>query len=102
VSRTAADLHILPVRSAAASKRCGAGARQVYDVTPKADMYGIGGPYSYMAGKDASRILAKMATKDDSLAMDSCAIDDLDDKEQKTLDQWIAMFQKYEVLGNLI
>jgi len=55
-----------------------------------------------MAGKDASRILAKMATKDDSLAMDSCAIDDLDDKEQKTLDQWIAMFQKYEVLGNLI
>ena len=33
---------------------------KIFDVSPKADLYGIGGPYSWLAGKDGSIQLATM------------------------------------------
>ncbi len=36
----------------------------MYDVSSRADLYGISGPYSWMAGRDASVDLAKMRKVD--------------------------------------
>mmetsp|Transcript_43437 Transcript_43437/g.68024 ORF Transcript_43437/g.68024 Transcript_43437/m.68024 type:complete len:127 (+) Transcript_43437:266-646(+) len=73
---------------------------KVYDVTPRADLYGVGGPYGYMTGKDASRLLAKMAKKTDDDGRTD--LGDLTEKELKTLNEWEAMFaKKYQCIGNL-
>ena len=48
---------------------------QVYDVSSRADLYGISGPYSWLAGKDASIPLAKMRKLD---ASDATSMDQLD------------------------
>ncbi|KAJ1474748.1 hypothetical protein T484DRAFT_1831053, partial [Baffinella frigidus] len=39
---------------------------QIFDVTDRRDMYGPDGPYGVFAGKDASRMLAKMQTRPDA------------------------------------
>lgn len=49
------------------------------------------------AGKDASRALGKSSTKAEDVSADW---EDLDENEQKTLDEWIMFFAKrYNVVG---
>lgn len=58
----------------------------------------LGGSYSVLAGRDASRILATMdfkTTKD--------SIEDIEPHEMKVLDDWLKTYEKkYEFIGNLI
>ncbi|KLU86735.1 hypothetical protein MAPG_05746 [Magnaporthiopsis poae ATCC 64411] len=68
----------------------------VYDVTGN-KAYQPGGAYHVFAGKDASRALAKSSTQPDDV---SPKWDDLDDKEQGVLNDWITFFSKrYNVVG---
>eukprot|EP00640_Fibrocapsa_japonica_P002373 CAMPEP_0113938032 /NCGR_PEP_ID=MMETSP1339-20121228/4470_1 /TAXON_ID=94617 /ORGANISM="Fibrocapsa japonica" /LENGTH=278 /DNA_ID=CAMNT_0000940963 /DNA_START=93 /DNA_END=929 /DNA_ORIENTATION=+ /assembly_acc=CAM_ASM_000762 len=65
--------------------------------------YGPGGPYHVMAGRDASRSLAKMSL--DVNDVESPDISDLNDKEKKVLDDWFTRFlevRKYPVCGKLV
>mmetsp|Transcript_7083 Transcript_7083/g.10482 ORF Transcript_7083/g.10482 Transcript_7083/m.10482 type:complete len:180 (-) Transcript_7083:121-660(-) len=72
----------------------------IFDVSSREDLYGITGPYSYMTGRDSSRILAKMARKGQET--DSVAVDDLNETELKTLGQWEDKFKKqYPIVGYL-
>ena len=64
--------------------------------------YGPGGPYNKFAGRDASRALAKMSL--DAADLDNAAIDDLEDKQIKILDDWVQKFEQakgYPVVGKL-
>ncbi|KAK2069517.1 hypothetical protein P8C59_004092 [Phyllachora maydis] len=69
---------------------------KVYDVTGN-KAYQPGGSYHVFAGKDASRALGKSSTKAEDVSADW---EDLDENEQKTLDEWIMFFAKrYNVVG---
>ena len=57
----------------------------IFDVSSREDLYGISGPQLH-AGRDASRILAKMARKGQET--ESVSLDDLTETEWKTLGQW--------------
>ena len=60
---------------------------KVLDVTQGKSFYGPGGGYFALAGRDASRALARMDLGPANL--DSpVRLDDLSDKERQTLDQW--------------
>eukprot|EP00635_Sarcinochrysidales_sp_CCMP3193_P003740 CAMPEP_0118889636 /NCGR_PEP_ID=MMETSP1166-20130328/463_1 /TAXON_ID=1104430 /ORGANISM="Chrysoreinhardia sp, Strain CCMP3193" /LENGTH=277 /DNA_ID=CAMNT_0006828229 /DNA_START=135 /DNA_END=968 /DNA_ORIENTATION=- len=78
----------------------------VYDVSyGGVEHYGPGGPYYRFCGKDASRALAKMSLdpNDIDAAQDSSDLSDLDDKENKILDDWQALFaRKYPAVGTLL
>ena len=74
----------------------------IYDVTSRRDMYGIKGQgYNCLAGRDASRALAKH-----SLDEETCKnprIDDLSPGELDALDAWEASYsQKYQVVGYVV
>ncbi|KAJ2958017.1 hypothetical protein NQZ79_g6341 [Umbelopsis isabellina] len=58
----------------------------VFDVSKKPEMYGAGSGYNCFAGKDASKALGKS-----SLVAEDCVADysSLDEKEMKTLNDWI-------------
>ena len=72
----------------------------IFDVSSREDLYGISGPYNYMAGRDASRILAKMARKGQET--ETVSLDDLSETELKTLQQWEDKFrQQYPIVGYL-
>lgn len=52
------------------------------------------------AGKDASRALAKSSVKPEDCRPDW---EDLDEKEKKTLDQWVTFFTKrYNIVGKVV
>jgi predicted heme/steroid binding protein len=76
---------------------------KVYDVSfGGTAMFGPGGPYSALAGKDATRALAKMSLDQDDI--DSSNTSDLTDKEKATLALWsqrFRSFKRYPVVGNL-
>lgn len=59
-----------------------------------------GGPYEVFAGRECSRALAIMKV-DASECNDNLA--DISEKQQKTLDDWIAKFtSKYKVVGKVL
>ncbi|KAI1332658.1 cytochrome b5 [Xylariaceae sp. FL0255] len=69
---------------------------KVYDVSGN-KAYQEGGAYHVFAGKDASRALAKTSTKAEDVKPEW---QDLDDKEQGVLNDWITFFSKrYNVVG---
>jgi len=92
----------IPEGYAAAPIYVGAGDL-VYDVSfGGVTFYGPGGPYHKFAGRDASRALATMSLDDENL--DNTAIDDLTEKQQNTLNDWIKTFSErkgYPVVGRL-
>ncbi|KAG0212785.1 Bifunctional protein GlmU [Mortierella sp. GBA30] len=69
----------------------------VFDVSTKKEMYGPGAGYHCFAGKDASKALGKSSLKPEDCIPD---ISGLDEKERKTLDDWVIFFEKrYPVVG---
>ena len=80
---------------------------KVFDVTPRSNFYGPGGPYANFAGRDASRGLAchsfdeEMLTKDLEGPLDD--LKDLGPTEMETLQGWDEQFSsKYWVVGKLV
>lgn len=61
----------------------------VFDVTPKADVYGPGKSYSIFAGKDGSRGLGMSSLKSEDAVADYST---LDEKDRKVLDDWHSFF----------
>jgi membrane-associated progesterone receptor component len=73
----------------------------VFDVTAGKGFYGPGGGYAVLAGKDASRALAKMDLSAESTR--NPRVDDLDAKEKDTLNSWYDRLKsKYPVVGELL
>ena len=73
----------------------------IYNVTNGWSFYGPQGGYSFLAGHDASRALAKMSLEKE-MVLDPVNIDDLNETENQTLDDWIAKLSlKYPKVGNL-
>eukprot|EP00300_Choanocystis_sp_HF-7_P042121 c888_g1_i1.p1 GENE.c888_g1_i1~~c888_g1_i1.p1 ORF type:complete len:115 (-),score=24.26 c888_g1_i1:157-474(-) len=71
----------------------------VFDVTTGRSFYGPGGGYGALAGRDASRALAKMSLAEEDLELPA---DDLTAEEQQTLSDWVARFEtKYPRVGTL-
>ena len=72
----------------------------VYDVGRGRDFYGPGGPYGVFAGKDCTRALAKGAF---DLEFFIGNLDDLDQGELDSLEEWIEFFEgKYRRIGRLL
>ena len=73
--------------------------KRIFDVSSAQGFYGPRGSYAVFAGKDASRALAKMSTKEED-AIGS--LEGLTEKELKVLDDWEKKFEdKYPVVGFL-
>jgi len=69
---------------------------KVFNVSGKAP-YQPGGSYHVFTGKDASRALALTSTKPEDVRPDW---QDLEEKEKKTLDDWMTYFSKrYNIVG---
>ncbi|KAF9275589.1 hypothetical protein BGZ68_010688 [Mortierella alpina] len=69
----------------------------VFDVSAKRETYGPGAGYHVFAGKDASKALGKSSLKPEDCIADYSS---LDEKEMKTLDDWVVFFEKrYPVVG---
>lgn len=72
---------------------------KIYDVSSGKTFYGPGGSYAMFSGKDASRALAKMSTKNEDVVAD---LDGLTEKELGVLDDWDKKFAaKYSVVGRV-
>lgn len=73
---------------------------RLYDVSAGKDFYGPGGAYHVFAGKECSRALATMQVKDSAC---NGNLEDLDEKQLKTLADWEARFsKKYGIVGEVI
>ncbi|KAJ7183868.1 cytochrome b5 [Mycena filopes] len=69
----------------------------VFDVTPKADVYGAGRSYNIFAGKDGSKGLGMSSLKEEHAVPDYT---DLNEGDRKVLDDWHAFFMKrYNIVG---
>ncbi len=66
----------------------------VYDVTSAADFYGPGQAYHCMAGREASRALAKLSFEEEDLS--STDLSDLGPFARETLDGWEEKFIHYK------
>ena len=74
----------------------------VFDVSASRAMYGPGGGYEFLGGKDASRALGKMSLDPADVKGDPVRIDDLSGHELDTLDDWFFKFKKkYPLVGLL-
>ncbi|GMI84402.1 membrane-associated progesterone binding protein 2 [Hibiscus trionum] len=73
---------------------------RIFDVTAGNSFYGPGGSYAIFAGKDASRVLAKMSKNEE----DVCAnLDGFSEKEMCVLDDWVKKFEaKYPIVGRVV
>ncbi|KAJ2389680.1 Dihydrodipicolinate synthase [Coemansia sp. RSA 2559] len=78
----------------------------VYDVSQSRGFYGPGGPYSNFSGRDASRGLALACFEKSMLTELDAPIDkleDLDQAERDSLDEWAEFFAgKYVPVGRLV
>lgn len=73
---------------------------RIFDVTRARSFYGPGGPYGVFAGKDCSRALALLSTKEEDCVGD---LTGLSDAELEKLDDWIDTFSaKYDEIGKLV
>ncbi|KAJ7779805.1 progesterone binding protein [Mycena metata] len=71
----------------------------VFDVTPKADVYGAGRSYNIFAGKDGSKGLGMSSLKPEDAVPD---YRDLNEAHRKVLDDWHAFFTKrYNIVGRV-
>ncbi|KAG0313704.1 hypothetical protein BGZ99_008645 [Dissophora globulifera] len=71
----------------------------IFDVSAKGAMYGPGGGYHCFAGKDASKALGKSSLKPEDCIAD---FSELDEKEMKTLDDWVVFFKaRYDIVGTV-
>ncbi|KAJ7699104.1 cytochrome b5 [Mycena metata] len=71
----------------------------VFDVTPKADVYGAGRSYNIFAGKDGSKGLGMSSLKEEHAVPD---YRDLSESDRKVLDDWHAFFTKrYNIVGRV-
>lgn len=79
---------------------------KVYDVTAGGKYYGPDGPYAFIAGRDASRPLAKHSFDTGLLTPLDQPIDTLEDlteSEKAALTQWSGFFAgKYAYCGKLV
>eukprot|EP00250_Pteridium_aquilinum_P003876 c14150_g1_i1 orf=231-554(+) len=74
--------------------------KRIFDVSSARNFYGPDGSYAVFAGKDASRALGKMSTKEHDVVG---SIDGLTEKELKVLEDWERKFEaKYPVVGSLV
>ncbi|EMG50682.1 MP3 Probable steroid-binding protein 3 [Candida maltosa Xu316] len=74
----------------------------IYDVTPNVKTYGPGKAYHTFVGKDASRMLGLNKLKLPEGA-ESWYTDDLEDKYQKIIDDWIHFFKmRYNIVGVIV
>ncbi len=64
---------------------------QIFDVSPKREMYSPGKGYHIFAGKDGSRGLGKSSLKPEDAVSDYSV---LDEKELQTLNQWVEYYTK--------
>lgn len=72
----------------------------IYDVSSRSDIYGKGCGYNVLCGKDASLALAKMSF---DATLFNKSIQDITEKERKSLDSWVSWFQnKYIEFGKLM
>lgn len=72
----------------------------IYDVTPRRDFYGPGGPYEAFAGRECAVALAKMSFEESDLHADTSV---LDGEEAEKLSDWIETFEgKYDVVGKVL
>ena len=62
----------------------------IFDVSRKADVYGLGKSYNVFAGKDGSKGLGMSSLKPQDAVADYSG---LDEKEMKTLDEWYDFFK---------
>lgn len=71
----------------------------VFDVSSGSDHYGLGGKYSMLAGRDASRALASGAFDEATLARGS----DVEGVIASKLPLWCALFKKkYSIVAELV
>jgi len=71
----------------------------VFDVSGSSSYNAETGPYKVFAGKDASRALAMSSVKPEDV---SDKWEDLGEKEQKVLDDWMTFFSKrYNIVGKV-
>mmetsp|Transcript_32929 Transcript_32929/g.72642 ORF Transcript_32929/g.72642 Transcript_32929/m.72642 type:complete len:237 (-) Transcript_32929:59-769(-) len=71
----------------------------VFNVWKGRNFYGPGGEYHVMAGRDATRLLAKNSLEEDS---EEDAMKPLNIAEKATLEGWYWIFKgKYEIVGKL-
>ena len=66
----------------------------VYDVSSASNLYGKGNAYNCMAGREASRAMAKLSFEETDLS--NTRLDDLGAFERGTLDDWVEKFQHYK------
>jgi membrane-associated progesterone receptor component len=66
----------------------------VYDVSSARNLYGVGNAYHCMAGREASRAMAKLSF--DEIDLSSTRLDDLGAFERSTLDDWVEKFRHYK------
>jgi membrane-associated progesterone receptor component len=72
----------------------------IYDVSSRADLYGVGGIYQVFAGREAARALAKesLDTKD----CDDASTDGLFASQLDNLTRWELEYSKYEKVGRVV
>jgi membrane-associated progesterone receptor component len=81
---------------------------KVFDVGQRGlGFYGPGASYHCFAGRDASIALAKVSTDDEDLVQDTETwkgpdLSGLSEDEREALDGWKEMFQKYDLVGDLV
>ena len=73
----------------------------VYDVTSAFAYYGPSGSYASLAGREASRAVAKLNFDERELCNDN--LDDLKARERRTLEKWVEKFRNrnYPIIGIL-
>ncbi|CAF1162289.1 unnamed protein product [Rotaria sordida] len=75
----------------------------VFDVSQRSDLYGIGGSYSLFAGRDATRALSKMQLDPSLFSNEYDDLFDITDKERATARSWHEDFrEKYDIVGHLL
>lgn len=75
--------------------------REIYDVTKGRRFYGPEGPYSTLAGRDATRALALFAV--DAVKDEWDDYSDLNLSQMSTVTEWIEQFkEKYDYVGKLV
>jgi len=74
---------------------------KIFDVTRARRFYGVGGPYSSFAGRDASRCLATFSV--DPVSDDFDDLSDLKPSELEQVTEWEVQFsEKYDLVGRLL
>ncbi|EAU85748.1 progesterone binding protein [Coprinopsis cinerea okayama7 len=72
----------------------------VFDVSRRPEMYGPGGKYHPLAGRDASRALGKGSLEKEDL---SDNLEGLDEKQREKVDWWFDFFEKrYNIVGSVV